>query len=109
MDTNSHEKLNADNRTSQIEEQLSTMGDGGSTATKGVRIRLIDAMVILAIVVGAGLGVMNRSATSDVASSGFAQGVDLTPLSATAVHADGRLRSFESHACHTDHSCRPRP
>ena len=31
-------------------------------------------------------------------ASAFAQAVDLTPLDRVAVHSDGRLRSFESHA-----------
>ena len=109
MHTNGHDELKADGPTSRREWegeaptesqklQPDSVGDGRSTAPWGVRVRLIDAMVILAIVVGAGLVALNRSATSDAAPSAFAQGVNLTPLSATAVHADGRLRSFESHA-----------
>lgn len=70
------------------------------------RIRPIDAMVVLAIIGYAGWRSMNRAPeTGDSPKTpaqqvdlAFAQQVDLTPLYKTAVQADGRLRSFESHA-----------
>lgn len=62
------------------------------------RVRPIDLMVVGAIIGFVGY----RGATKPVVSTGgtseFAQGVDLEPLYGTAVQADGRLRSFESHA-----------
>jgi cytochrome c-type biogenesis protein CcsB len=61
------------------------------------RIRAIDLMVLLPIV---GFGVwrgVTRTAP-EMAPSTFADQVELGPLHAIAVQADGRLRSFESHA-----------
>ncbi|MEK6676919.1 MAG: cytochrome c biogenesis protein CcsA [Planctomycetota bacterium] len=65
---------------------------------KRLGVRPIDLMVLALI--GA-LVVYQRSGreTAPVASgSPFAKQVDLEPLHQTAVQADGRLRSFESHA-----------
>ncbi len=62
------------------------------------RIRPIDGMVLLAIAVYAGFKGSHRSVKPDEVPSVFAGKVDLSPLDRIAVHADGRLRSFESHA-----------
>jgi len=61
------------------------------------RIRVIDVMVIGAILAyGAWKGATGQSPS--VGSSSFAEQVDLSPFNKIAVQADGRLRSFESHA-----------
>jgi hypothetical protein len=73
------------------------------------RVRVIDLMIIAAVVLYAGWKGMNRhSASLDAGSSAQATAeslvfakkaeVDLSPFSQIAVQADGRLRSFESHA-----------
>ncbi|MBI1826790.1 MAG: cytochrome c biogenesis protein CcsA [Planctomycetes bacterium] len=62
------------------------------------RIRLIDGMVITAIVLVCSLMPHGSSTSSTSKPSEFAGKVDLDPLYRTAVQADGRLRSFESHA-----------
>ncbi len=62
------------------------------------RIRVIDLMVVLAIAgycVYLGIGPAPKRAPGP---SDFARQVRLDPLSRTAVQADGRLRSFSSHA-----------
>ncbi len=61
-------------------------------------LRLIDIMVILSIIGFVGYRRVNAPAPSTATASVFAQQVNLQPLNRTAVHADGRLRSFESHA-----------
>jgi ABC-type transport system involved in cytochrome c biogenesis permease subunit len=61
------------------------------------KIRAIDLMVIGAIAGYSGFKGMNRHAPT-VDTPTFANHVDLGPLYRTAVQADGRLRSFESHA-----------
>ena len=55
-------------------------------------------MVIGAIVLYAGYRGMSRAPAPNLDTADFAARVDLEPLNRTAVHADGRLRSFESHA-----------
>ncbi len=64
----------------------------------GFRIRGIDVMVVVALVGYTVYRESNRAPRSRVAATEFASKVDLRPLDRTAVHADGRLRSFESHA-----------
>lgn len=65
---------------------------------KRLPIRLIDILVIAGLVGGIGYAVKQRPPKSTQAVSPFAQQVDLNPLYKLAVQADGRLRSFESHA-----------
>src|ERR1043166_3019714 len=65
--------------------------------SRKVRIRLIDAMVVLGIAGYCWYGTTN-GASKPAGPSTFAQQVNLDPLYHTAVQADGRLRSFESHA-----------
>ncbi len=60
------------------------------------RIRWIDALVVLGIIVYGGYRAASRPPKAK--PSLFAQAVNLDPLNRTAVQADGRLRSFESHA-----------
>ncbi len=55
-------------------------------------------MVVAAIVGYAGYRGMNRAPRTDEGATAFATQVRLEPLYQTAVQADGRLRSFESHA-----------
>ncbi len=62
------------------------------------RIRLIDVFVILAVVGYAGYRTANRPPRPKVDAADFAQQINLDPLFQSAVQADGRLRSFESHA-----------
>lgn len=62
------------------------------------RIRVIDVMVILGIAGLAGVLSAGRPPRTPQPEADFAAKVDLDPLFRTAVHADGRLRSFESHA-----------
>ena len=62
------------------------------------KVRWIDVMVIGAIVAYVGYVRVGRPASDTVGPSSFAKEVDLGPLNKVAVHADGRLRSFESHA-----------
>ncbi len=62
------------------------------------RIRVIDAMALLAIVGYVGFKVAARPRVHGVERSSFAKQVKLDPFNSTAVQADGRLRSFESHA-----------
>jgi cytochrome c-type biogenesis protein CcsB len=61
-------------------------------------IRVIDLMVVLAIVGYCGYKGINRPPKPEADVSSFANLVQLDPLYKTAVQADGRLRSFESHA-----------
>lgn len=61
------------------------------------RFRWIDALVVLGIVGFAGYRASNRPPKTE-GPSDFARQVNLDPLYGTAVQADGRLRSFESHA-----------
>lgn len=63
-----------------------------------MRIRWIDVMVLLAVVGYGGWKMANRPPKVTVSAASFAEQVDLRPLDRIAVHADGRLRSFESHA-----------
>ncbi len=63
-----------------------------------MRIRPIDVMVLLAIVGYAAYRGLNRAPGAAQQSSPFAEQVQIDPLYRTAVQADGRLRSFESHA-----------
>ena len=65
--------------------------------SKKFRIRWIDAIAVLAIV-GYGWYASAGRGPKAAGPSPFAQEVDLDPLYQTAVQADGRLRSFESHA-----------
>lgn len=60
------------------------------------RIRFIDLMVVASIVAYAVYQGRDRAPRPVVAE--YTQKVDLSPLDRCAVHADGRLRSFESHA-----------
>ena len=62
------------------------------------RVRTIDLMVALGIVLFCAQKALNRPHGRTVAPPAFAQQVQLDPLYETAVQADGRLRSFESHA-----------
>ena len=62
------------------------------------RIRWIDALVVLAILGYAGYRGANRPSRAAADPGEFASQVQLDPLFQTAVQADGRLRSFESHA-----------
>jgi len=59
---------------------------------------LIDVMVVVGIVGFVTYRVINREPDRPVATSDFAQAVNLEPLFSIAVQADGRLRSFESHS-----------
>jgi len=66
--------------------------------TSRFRIRPLDVMVVAGVaycifVMRGSSGAHQQPETKD-----FASHVDLSPLERTAVHADGRLRSFESHA-----------
>jgi ABC-type transport system involved in cytochrome c biogenesis permease subunit len=65
--------------------------------TRRLRIRAIDAMAVIAIAAYSGYRAQSRPPRGEGPST-FAQSVDLDPLYRTAVQADGRLRSFESHA-----------
>jgi cytochrome c-type biogenesis protein CcsB len=62
------------------------------------RIRWIDVLVLLAIVGYAGYRGAHRPPKPAVDEGDFAGQVNLDPLFCSAVQADGRLRSFESHA-----------
>ena len=62
------------------------------------RLRVIDGMVVAAILGYCGYRAANRAPQPAVETSTFADQVQLGPLARSAVHADGRLRSFESHA-----------
>jgi len=62
------------------------------------RIRPIDLMVLMAVAGLVGYKGLGRRSAPTATASTFARQVDLSPLHRTAVHADGRLRSFESHA-----------
>ncbi|MCO6435853.1 MAG: cytochrome c biogenesis protein CcsA [Phycisphaerae bacterium] len=64
-----------------------------------MRIRPIDWMVVLGIGGLVGWSYIDRPAPRpEDRPSAFAQAVDLAPLYRAAVQADGRVRSFESHA-----------
>lgn len=63
-----------------------------------MRVRWIDVMVLVAVIGYGGWKMANRPPRVAVSSASFAEQVDLRPLDRMAVHADGRLRSFESHA-----------
>ena len=54
-------------------------------------------MVILAIALYCGWKGMDRPPRTGDGPSAFAAQVDRAPFNQTAIHADGRLRSFESH------------
>ncbi len=62
------------------------------------RIRAIDVMVVLAIVGYAAYAGLTRPPRPQVDRVDFAHQVKLDALNGIAVQADGRLRSFESHA-----------
>ncbi|MFQ5462822.1 MAG: cytochrome c biogenesis protein CcsA [Phycisphaerae bacterium] len=62
------------------------------------RVRAIDVMVVALIVGYGGYKASTRPSAGSSPQSGFEQAVDLSPLYETAVQADGRIRSFESHA-----------
>ncbi len=62
------------------------------------RIRWIDVMVVLGIGLLVGYNGLTRAPATGDQASAFASQVDLTPLYGTAVHADGRLRAYASHA-----------
>lgn len=62
------------------------------------RIRTIDVMVVAGIVGLFGYLAINRPPKVRPDKESFAQKIDLTPFHGIAVQADGRLRSFESHA-----------
>lgn len=62
------------------------------------RVQPIDLMVVLSIAAFCIYKGMNSPPAVESKVSAFAQQVRLNPLSETAVQADGRLRSFESHA-----------
>jgi len=55
-------------------------------------------MVVVAIIVYAGYKSSGRPRSKQAGQESFAKKIDLDPLFKTAVQADGRLRSFESHA-----------
>lgn len=61
------------------------------------RPRVIDGLVLGAVVI-AFAAMRSRHSAPAVEMSDFARQVNLAPLYRTAVQADGRLRSFESHA-----------
>lgn len=66
-----------------------------------MRIRLIDVLVFGGLIAAGGFYGMKRRAEASAGASApseFARAVDLSPLHEVAVQADGRLRSFESHA-----------
>ena len=63
-----------------------------------IRLRLIDGMVLAGILGLFAYKGMQRAPGVQLPADGFAAAVDLSPLSATAVQGDGRLRSFDSHA-----------
>lgn len=63
-----------------------------------MKIKVIDLMVIGALAVLIGYSMKNRPPKVDPAPPSFAEKVDLGPFNKIAVNADGRLRSFESHA-----------
>ena len=98
MPTNQHDGLIGQESLGRTEEERDAMETAGMATGRRMRVRLIDAMVIVAIGGSIGWGTLNRASSNTSASSGFAQQVDLEPLFSMAVHADGRLRSFESHA-----------
>jgi len=62
------------------------------------RIRSIDLLALLAIAGYCGWKGYHRPPAPRTSDDGFATQVRLEPLDAVAVQADGRLRSFESHA-----------
>jgi len=66
--------------------------------TSRFRVRAIDVLVLAAILAFGGYRAANRPPRTGEKPSAFAQQVRLDPLYRTAVQADGRLRSFESHA-----------
>lgn len=63
-----------------------------------MKIKVIDLMVVGVLAGLIGYSVMNRPKRVDPAPPSFAEKVDLGPFNKIAVNADGRLRSFESHA-----------
>src|SRR3990172_4688852 len=65
--------------------------------TSRFRVRAIDAMVVAAIAAFVAYWLVNRPPQTGEGPSAFTQQVRLDPLYKTAVQADGRLRSFESH------------
>jgi len=62
------------------------------------QIRAIDVMVVLAIAGYAAIKMTSGGSDARSAVPEFASQVQLDPLDKTAVQADGRIRSFESHA-----------
>ncbi|MFQ5589812.1 MAG: cytochrome c biogenesis protein CcsA [Phycisphaerae bacterium] len=61
-------------------------------------VRPIDALFLLPIVAYGGWKAVQHPPAHGLQRSRFAEQVNLEPLFSTAVQADGRLRSFESHA-----------
>lgn len=61
------------------------------------KIRVIDVMVLAGIASLVAFYSANRPAEEASELSEFAAAVDLAPFDSVAVHAEGRLRSFESH------------
>jgi len=66
--------------------------------TSRFRIRLLDVMIVLGIAGYIEYWMVTAPPKPALTVDTFAAQVDLSPLYVTAVHADGRLRSFESHA-----------
>src|SRR3972149_5777043 len=66
--------------------------------TSRFQARAIDLMVVAGVAAYGGYRTANRPPQMGEGPSPFAQQVRLDPLYKTAVQADGRLRSFESHA-----------
>jgi len=64
----------------------------------GRRVRWIDVLVMVTLGGFCAWKFATRAPAQRDAKGSFAEGVRLDPLYATAVQADGRLRSFESHA-----------
>jgi len=63
-----------------------------------LRIRLIDVMAVATVVIICRMYPTSHGPKADSNPSDFVRQVNLDPLYRTAVQADGRLRSFESHA-----------
>ncbi len=61
-------------------------------------IRVIDLLVVVAVLGYCGYKGMTRAPTGQQGPSPFERQLRLGPLQTTAVQADGRVRSFESHA-----------
>ncbi len=63
-----------------------------------LKFRPIDGMAVLGILMFVGYRGLMRAPVPTGETNAFAKQVDLSPLNHTAVHADGRLRAFASHA-----------